>query len=181
MARGIWESIRSSELLGAVRQARGHNRAGALLSGDARLARQHRRLHHLVDGHADHATEGELRFRGENVEAVVQLPELSEGQAAAVATAHDAGHLPQALRAGGDAPRALMDANELDTAEEPAKRVFEITDSAPDADGIRSILLRRSFKDLPERSGKLEESRLVREDNVRRAEKFPANIPERLL
>ncbi|RYP10508.1 hypothetical protein DL765_008077 [Monosporascus sp. GIB2] len=69
---------------------------------------------------------------------------------------------------------------ELEKAEEPTKKALEITDSAPDADGIRSILLRWSFEDLLERAGKLEEARLVREDNVRRAEKFLANIPDRL-
>ncbi|RYP67224.1 hypothetical protein DL770_008655 [Monosporascus sp. CRB-9-2] len=41
--------------------------------------------------------------------------------------------------------RVLMDVNELKNAEEPAKKVLETTDSAPDADGIRSILLRWSF------------------------------------
>ncbi|RYP79813.1 hypothetical protein DL769_002758 [Monosporascus sp. CRB-8-3] len=75
---------------------------------------------------------------------------------------------------------ALMNANELEKAEEPAKKILEMTDSVPDADCIRSILLRWSFEDLLEQAGKLEEARLIREDNVRRTEKFLANIPDRL-
>ncbi|RYP05538.1 hypothetical protein DL764_003715 [Monosporascus ibericus] len=73
-------------------------------------------------------------------------------------------------------PRALMDTNALEKAEEPAKKLLEITDSALDAGDIRPILLRCSFGDLLERAAKLGEGRLAREDNIRCAEKLLAKF-----
>lgn len=83
--------------------------------------------------------------------------------------------------------RALVDAQEFDIAQPLAEGVLRFTDmdrptTAPHADDhqIRAIVARWAFQELLERSGKMAEARLVRDDNMRRVERFLAAIPDEL-